>query len=99
MKKNQRQVITLAGKKLIVNISDRACNPFGFKHQDPVLIPNGQEAIIIGVGPIDAPSFAHRDVLWYAKTDKNGKVGYWSPLPDETNLKEQGFKLIEKAPQ
>jgi len=93
MKKNQKQVTTLAGRRFLVDTSNRACKPFGFQHGDEVLIPNGEECTIVGVAPIDKPHLAHRNVLWYTKKGKKGKVGYWSPLLDEADLLKQGFKL------
>lgn len=82
-KKETLEVTTVTGIKLTVDISDKACLKFGFKHRDKVILPNGNKAIIMGVG-----SFFHKKGLWYiVKGEK--RATHWG----YGNLREEGARL------
>lgn len=73
-----------------IDISDESCLPFGFKHQDIVICPNGLEAIIGGV----AKGNNEEKVLWFTFNHPRTKdlYCYWE---GHTNLQEAGFKKKE----
>ncbi len=71
-----------------VDISDEACKPFGFLHDELAINPNNNEVKIIGVGPGNDG----QNVLWYTiirPSMKNGEACFWGK---EKNLIEAGFK-------
>lgn len=82
------------GGKVLVDISDEACLKFGFRHKDVVIDPDGDECIIMGVAPVSRGVHANQEVLWFLF---GGEAYYWSALPKEADLKQEGFKLVRRA--
>ena len=74
------QQVTSFGFTFEVDTSDKACQAFGFQHNDQVLTPSGGEATVIGVAPLpDHQSMpcvpADTDVLWiHNEGDANDEV-------------------------
>lgn len=73
--------------EIILNISNGACFPFGFKHEEVAIRPDGLDAIMMGV----APGNDGEDVMWYeiVHPSTKGRVCYWG---GERNLLKAGFK-------
>lgn len=73
---------------VVVDISDEACLPFGFKHGEIAVNPHaGHEVLIVGVGPGNDGT----DVLWYIIQHPriDGEACYYGGAK---NLIEAGFK-------
>lgn len=72
---------------ITVDISDEACSPFGFTHKEIAILPDGEEAIVMGV----APGNDGEKVLWYIiqHSATYGKACYWG---GGKYLLEEGFK-------
>ncbi len=73
MNENTLKVTTSSGNKLQVNISDKACQPSGFKHEDRV------KHFIAGFGTVMGTAL-HPDIkingLWVAFDDDSEKVSW-----------------------
>jgi len=82
-KKETLEITTLSGEKLTVDISDKACLEFGFSHKDTIIDPDGDEAIVMGVGP----SYGS-EALWYIVKGQEGASHY-----GYMNLREEGATL------
>lgn len=81
------QVTGINGLVFEVEISDEACEKFGFKHGEKVLDPFKREAVVIGVAPLFAKSGCvsqGTDVLYIELSETPGKVCFF-PNP-EINL-------------
>jgi hypothetical protein len=78
-------------KTIEIDVSEQACQPYGFLSGDRIVLPNEEgEATVIGVG---LPIFGTGDVLWFLR-DRNGKYGYWTTAPFESqNLRDHNFYL------
>lgn len=85
------QVTSRLGYNFEVDISDSACAPFGFKHGDIVIDPDGDEVKVMGVAPKNAGK-GGTEVLWLAWNNDGGRVAYWRTLGDK-NLRQHGFRL------
>lgn len=83
-------VSAVLNDKFDIDISDEACQVFGFKHGDIVLDPDGKEATIMGVGN----PFEGENNLWLAWAEDKGKVAIW--CPGHGNLRDAGFRLKNK---
>jgi hypothetical protein len=75
-------------RKVLLDISDQSCLPFGFKHGDKVLTKAQEPATIQGV----ALSNENEPVLWYSLDRLNNRICYYG---GEKNLKEAGFVLLD----
>ena len=94
MKENRslKKIAIFGGGKILVDISDRACLPFGFKHGDLIKAPYKKECFVEGVSSITGTNI---EVLWYS--DKNGLAYFWYHDEVSKNLmQEAGFRLIER---
>ena len=73
MKKKETLKITIiTGDEVTVDISDKACLEFGFKHGDDIITPVGDEAIVMGVGSF----YSARKTLWYITKGQKGACHY-----------------------
>lgn len=68
------------------DISDEACRPFGFLHQDRVHSPNGPSTVV-GV----------RDGRMWFHVDSDDGASYWGSCRSEADHLSHGFFLIESA--
>ena len=84
MKKKETLEITSFNEvKLTVDISDKACLKFGFKHKDIIIDPDGDEGTVMGVGSLYAGK-----ALWYIVKGQKGACHY-----GHGNLREAGARL------
>lgn len=77
------------GEMIKMDISDRACMRFGFKHGQRIIDPRGDKGVVMGVAPVDE---GKPDVLWFAYDCDGGEVSYWEVNVD---LEEEGFRRID----
>jgi len=82
-KKEILEITSFSGAKLTVDISDKACLKFGFRHKDIIIDPDGDEAIVMGVGSL----FAGK-AFWYIVKGQKGACHY-----GYGNLREAGARL------
>lgn len=85
--KFKRKIYSVDGKKIIVNITNQACEPFGFYFCDRMVTPNGDTGMIMGVAK-ENDDKASSVGMWYI-LDKDGKARYQKG-PD---LKKAGFTI------
>ena len=83
-KKETLEITVFSGKKITVDISDKACLKFGFRHKDIIIDPDGDEATVMGVGS----SYTPRKDLWYILKGQKGACHY-----GHGNLREAGARL------
>ena len=83
-KKETLEITVFSGRKITVDISDKACLEFGFKHKDIIIDPVGSEAIVMGVGSF----YSARKDLWYI-TKGQKMACHWG----HGNLREAGARL------
>lgn len=79
MKKTE-WVTARSGEIFKVNISDKACSKFGFKHGDHIIDNNlidnnlGKTGVVVGVAGKHCGK--GKKVLWYALDRDNGRVSF-----------------------
>jgi len=89
-KVKKMKIKAIGGDIIKVDISDRACQPFGFAHGDKVIDPFGNKGTIMGVAP---KYYDHGpDTLWYATDSDGNQAGYWG---EDKNYRDAGFRLAE----
>ncbi len=94
-------VMGVDDEAIMLNITKKACKPFGFKHKDRIVLPDGEEATIIGTGPSCNCAFCRLEgataekSLYFALDKFNGKVCYYDN--DSDNLRDKGFRLKSEA--
>jgi hypothetical protein len=90
------EIMTLDGQHIFkVDISETACMQCGgFKHGDRILCPTGDKATVMGVASMNAGKKYGKKVLWF-NLDDGGICYLVDPEAGETDLKKQGFTLLE----
>ena len=86
-KKETLEITPRLGSKFIVDISDKACLEFGFKHKDTIIDPAGDEGIVMGVGFLKE-AYTDRKALWYIEKGHEKAICY-----GYGNLREAGARL------
>jgi hypothetical protein len=83
------EVTAINGQSLEVDISDEACEKFGFRHGEKISDQSGRFGVVVGVAPIPMPSRcteAGTGVLWISIDGSEGRVCFF---PDPTqNLRK-----------
>ena len=87
------------GKEMVIDISNKACLEFGFKHKDRIVAPIGEEATVMGVGPpcdcfgCQVAGRTGKNILLATNDELNGEVFSLGV----SNLRDQGFRLKSEA--
>ncbi len=80
---NKKQFTTRTGRSIQIDISDKACNKYDFKHGDRFVVNNlGENGTIAGI----APSRYNNTTLWYSLDRDKGKISYSEPFKKEDLL-------------
>lgn len=91
-----KKVVTTAnGKEVEIDTTNKACVPFGFNGGDKIVLPNGDKATVLGVGP-------SCDCILCQKMGRVGKPAVYMAIDNyggailctNDNLVEIGCKLV-----
>lgn len=87
------QFKTRTGVHVTVDAGEERCRAWGFGSGDVIRDPSGRTGQVRGHGEVDRPF--RGVVLWYQRDDEDS-VCYFGGVRDEpTDLKEEGFELVE----
>jgi hypothetical protein len=88
--KKEMEVSSTGGHSFMVDITNEACSPFGFKHGDAIEVKSccgWDDATVMGVAREYEWCQDGRLVLWYAVTGDRGRVTYTSDLMLGRNIR------------
>jgi hypothetical protein len=90
-KKEKKQVTSFSGRSFWVDISDRACSKFGFRHDSRVKVKvhgDWLAATIMGVSrTFEGCNPFGRKVMWISLDDYQGRVTYFRSLVRGENIR------------
>ena len=78
-----RRVTARDGQEFDVDISDEACQEFGFRHGDSITIHGRRMGVVMGVALATEKGVSQQPkVLWFAINGYDGRVSYCFPLKE-----------------
>ncbi|MCF7820408.1 MAG: hypothetical protein K9M44_02975 [Candidatus Pacebacteria bacterium] len=87
-KKVLKEFTVTDGRKIMLDICDKSCEPFGFRPGDKIMTSSDLIATVRGLGPSNDGDLA----LFYELERVPGKVCYFGGCRD---LRKAGFRKIE----